>query len=124
MKIVRDKIPDLHARGELGQPASGVDRSRQTFRQATPEEYRLLLLAKLAEEVGEVVSAMTREQRLEELNDLSDVIDQLKALDGYTRADATARLRKRHRFGGFAEGWVLEWKEGTQAREGYEGKAT
>lgn len=109
MKLVRDKIPELHARGELAPHRSGVDRDRQVFRKAEPAEYRLLLLAKLAEEVGEVISAMTREHRLEELDDLADVVDQLKALDGYTNADVRTRLAKRHRFGGFTEGWVLEW---------------
>lgn len=112
MKLVRDNIPLLHARGELKPHPSGVDRSRQMFRRATPAEHRLLLYTKLAEEVGEVLSAMTREHRLEELGDLTDVIEALYTLEKRSGRDAVHRLEKSARFGGFGQGWILEWKEG------------
>lgn len=117
MKLVRDNIPDMHARGELRPHPSGVDRSRQVFRKATPEEYRLLLLAKLAEEVGEVVSAMTREHRLEELGDVLTVVDALLGAMKATNAELAAIGHKTQRFGGFDERWVLEWTDNEKENE-------
>lgn len=111
MKLIRDKIPDLHARGKLGPPAPGVDRDRQVFRRATPEEYRMLLYLKLAEEVGEIVSAMTREQRMDELGDLEDLVYAIKAFEGHSSEDIKRRWAKKRHFGGFTEGWILEWAE-------------
>lgn len=111
MKLVRDLIPGLHARGELGPHREGRDRARQVFRRASQEEYSLLLRMKLAEEVGEVLSAMTRGQRLEELGDLRAVIDAIETAEGMTADEVRARERKSDRFGGFSQGWVLEWKQ-------------
>lgn len=112
MKLVRDNIPLLHAQGELGPHPSGVERSRQVFRRATREEYQLLLLAKLAEEVGEVISAMTREHRLEELGDLREVISAIEDFESCDEDDLNRRKLKTKRFGGFADGFVLEWTQG------------
>lgn len=109
MKLVRDNIPGMHARGELKPHSSGVDRSRQVFRTAAPDEYRLLLLAKLAEEVGEVISAMTREQRLEELGDVLTVVDALLNELEATDSELAKVSAKTRRFGGYDERWVLEW---------------
>lgn len=111
MKLVRDKIHELHARGKLGPHPSGADRNRQVFRKATPEEHRLLLYMKLAEEVGEIVSAMTHEQRMDELGDLEDLIYAIKAFEGHSSADIKRRWAKKRHFGGFTEGWVLEWAD-------------
>lgn len=110
MKLVRDKIPELHATGLLGPHPSGVDRNRQVFRKATPEEYRLLLYVKLAEEVGEIVSAMTHEQRMSEIGDLEDLIYAIKVFEGHCAADVERRFIKSRDFGRFTEGWILEWK--------------
>lgn len=118
MKLVRDNIPGMHARDELGPHPSGVDRSRQVFRKATPEEYRLLLYMKLVEEVGEIVSAMTRGHRLEECGDLEDLIKAIYDMEGYSHHDWIKRCEKSERFGGFAEGWVLEWTETEKETEG------
>lgn len=109
MKLVRDKISRLHAEGELGPHPSRPDRSHQAFRRATPKEYRLLLLTKLAEEVGEVLSAMTRAQLLEELGDLRAVIDAIEQYEDITFADTVKRQVKNEKFGGFRDGWILEW---------------
>lgn len=109
MKLVRDNIPVLHDRGELGPHREGTDRSRQVFRRATAEEYGLLLRMKLAEEVGEALSAMTREQLLEELGDLRAVIKAIEYAEGLTLQDMAVRAEKHVRFGAFLEGWVLEW---------------
>lgn len=109
MKLVRDKIPQLHAQGGLGSHPTRPDRSHQVFRRAKPEEYLLFLLAKLAEETGEVVSAMTRGHRLEELGDLRDVIGAIEKFEDMDLADTEKRAAKREMYGGFTEGWVLEW---------------
>lgn len=109
MKLVRDKIPELHASGQLT-PRADVDRDRQTFRRATPDEYRLLLRLKLAEEVGEVLSATNHGQLMVEIGDVIDVLQALQDHEGRTAHDSALRLIKLERFGGFTEGWVLEEK--------------
>lgn len=105
MKLVRDKIPALYKAGQL-EPRPGA--ADYTFHKATPQEYALLLRLKLAEEVGEVLSAPDRESFHRELSDLEDVIQALRDLEGELRSDQTARRAKHARLGGFEEGWVLE----------------
>lgn len=108
MKIVRDHIPALHQAGELVPGDRGRD---WTFRRAGGTEKKLLLRLKLAEEVGEVLSAPDRTKMLDELHDLRDVIDAL--IQEETLPSAQEEAEKRHtakldRLGGFGWGWVLE----------------
>lgn len=112
MKLVRDKIPELHAAGEL-RPHSGAHRERQAFRRASPAEYALLLRMKLAEEAGEVLSAVHREHLLEELADAWQVLSTIAEDEGFKLAEVADRARvKEQQYGGFFEGWVLEEKVG------------
>ena len=113
MKLVRDNIPDMHAAGQLGEHPNGSEhRDSQVFRRATQEEYRLFLRTKLAEEVGEAISAVRRDHILEELGDVYQMLDTLTRDEGFTMLDVMTSARmKAERYGGFAEGWVLEEKE-------------
>lgn len=95
MKLVRDKIPELYP--------------QHTYYRATSAEGRLLLRLKLAEEVGEILSAPTQPELLGELADLYTVLDALVVLEGLSQADVSAaQARKGAARGGFTEGWVLE----------------
>lgn len=105
IKLVRDNIPALYDKGEL-EPRG--ERGEFTFRKAEPKEYELLLRLKLAEEVGEVLSAPTRAQLIAELGDLKEVIYALEERLGLTPQDYLDRAEKCQRLGGFAEGRVLE----------------
>lgn len=112
MKLVRDNIPGMHARGELGPHPDKPHRERQSFRKATPEEYRLLLRTKLAEEVGEVLSAVFQEHRLEELADVYEVLVSLIHAEGWMLRDVEQQAEKKsQRYGSLCEGWVLEEKK-------------
>lgn len=106
IKLVRDNIPALYDKGEL--EPRGEARGDFTFRQSLPKEYELLLRLKLAEEVGEVLSAPTREQLIAEIGDLLDVIDNLRWNLKITDKEYRTWSAKRKRLGGFTEGWVLE----------------
>jgi len=82
-----------------------------TFRRAGDPEKKLLLRLKLAEEVGEVLSAPDPARMLDELHDLRDVIDALIADEALPSAQEEAETRhtaKLDRLGGFGWGWVLE----------------
>jgi predicted house-cleaning noncanonical NTP pyrophosphatase (MazG superfamily) len=108
MKLVRNKIPSLHAAGQLTDRSGKADnRETFTFRKATAEEYGLLLRLKLAEEVGEILSAPTRDQMMDEIGDLIDVLNALRAVEPATDEDHMRRIAKRERLGEFGEGWVL-----------------
>lgn len=104
MKLVRDRIPDLCARGEL-EPRGAV--RDMSFRPATAEELDLLLRLKLVEELGEALSAPTPVRRISELYDLRDVIDAYLAYSRAGEADEAAHRAKLSRLGGFTEGRVL-----------------
>lgn len=106
IKLVRDNIPALHEKGEL--EPRGEARGEFTFRKAEPKEYELLLRLKLAEEVGEVLSAPTRAQLIAELGDLLDAIYAIEDHLKITSEEYDARGAKFVRLGGFTEGWVLE----------------
>lgn len=111
MKLVRDNIPGMHARGELGIRPDG-HRERQAFRRATPQEHLLLLRAKLTEEAGEVLSAVFREHRLEELADVHEVLMELIYIEGWSLADVEhCADSKAGKYGDFSEGWILEEKK-------------
>lgn len=107
MKLVRDNIPALYERGQL-EPREG-DKGDITFRPVRDStEYQLLLRLKLAEEVGEVLSAPTRETLISELGDLLDVIATLETALDVTLSERRSRLAKTARLGGFHFGRVLE----------------
>lgn len=108
MKLVRGKVPEMYKNGQL-EPREG-DRGDYAFRPPrNQEELILLLRLKLAEEVGEVLSAPNQKALLSELGDLLDVADSLAALSGIgLRELQEARSAKRRRLGGLLDGWVLE----------------
>lgn len=108
MKLVRDNVPEMYKNGEL-EPRGG-DRGDYTFRRVRDQEEHLLLLRlKLAEEVGEVLSAPNREALLSELGDLMGVAHTLAGLSGIGLGElARARLAKSARLGSYLDGWVLE----------------
>lgn len=106
MKLVRDNIPVLHEKGELRPHRSG--QRDFTFRKAVGTELGLLLRLKLAEEVGEFLSAPTRADLIAELGDLKDVVYALEEHLDLLPGEYLDQGSKRERLGGFAEGWVLE----------------
>ena len=92
-KLVRDRIPEIvRANGE--EPI--------TYR-AEPDEYRLRLREKLAEEVGEFLAA-DDENAIEELADVLEVVYALAADLGADKAQVErVRADKASQRGGFAE---------------------
>jgi predicted house-cleaning noncanonical NTP pyrophosphatase (MazG superfamily) len=97
VKLVRDKIPELYPQHDYHQAGPASD------------EYRLLLRLKLAEEVGEVLSAPTRHARVQELADVYEVLDALCRAEGVPATEVSvARLHKNMERGPFDRGWVLE----------------
>lgn len=101
-KLVRDSIP---ARLD----AAGV---RYEARTASPDEIRPLLLAKLQEEVGELLGATSDAGVLDEIADISEVLVALASSYGADEDDTRARRRaKREARGGFERGIVLCWTE-------------
>jgi predicted house-cleaning noncanonical NTP pyrophosphatase (MazG superfamily) len=105
MKLVRGYVPRMYEAGELVNPAPDC-----TFRPVRDQDELILLLRlKLAEEVGEVLSAPTREALVAELGDLMDVASTLAAMSGIGLDELVdARIAKGRRLGGFVDGWVLE----------------
>ncbi len=113
MKLVRDEIPRMHAEGRLrDHPVNGAEhRKTQAFRKAEPDERLLLLRLKLAEETGEVLSAVRREHLLEELSDVWTVLSALVQAEGWTMEDVLSRAaEKAGVYGGLRQGWVLTEK--------------
>lgn len=95
VKLVRDKIPELYP--------------QHTYRRADQAEMLLLLRVKLAEEVGEALSASTQQALAEELADVLDVVSSLAALSGIGSSRlADLRGSKQAERGNFMDGWVLE----------------
>jgi predicted house-cleaning noncanonical NTP pyrophosphatase (MazG superfamily) len=88
MKLVRDRIPEL-----AGQPGA--------FHEADPDEFGLLLRAKLLEEAAEAATA-SPDGLLEELGDVLQVLYALASLAGYSPAEIEcARARKARTRGAF-----------------------
>lgn len=101
-KLVRDGIP-----AKLD--AAGV---RYEIRTAAPGELEALLLAKLQEEVDELLGAASDDEALEEIADISEVLAALATRHGANEALLRAKQRaKRDARGGFEEGIVLCWTE-------------
>lgn len=96
MKLVRDKVPKLY-------PGDG-------YRLARSWERDVFLRMKVAEEAGEVLSAVGEANLLEEVADLMEAVEALAAGHGWSIEGAVraARDAKRLERGAFAEGWVLE----------------
>lgn len=92
-KLVRDKIPQI-IRAEGGEPIVRI---------ATADEYRELLLAKLAEEAGEVLAA----DEADAPGELADVLEVVLALASDLGLTAhrleTLRAAKAAERGGFAD---------------------
>jgi predicted house-cleaning noncanonical NTP pyrophosphatase (MazG superfamily) len=103
-KLVRDGIP---ARLD----AAGV---RYETRIALPGEGRGLLLAKLQEEVDELLAATSDTDALDEIADIREVLAALASRYGADEAQMQARqTAKRDDRGGFDLGIVLRWTEST-----------
>jgi predicted house-cleaning noncanonical NTP pyrophosphatase (MazG superfamily) len=101
-KLVRDGIP-----AQL--EAAGVEYEART---ASPSELGDLLLAKLEEEVGELLGAASDADALDEVADILEVLAALASRYGADEEDM--RLKQRHKRGargGFDRGIVLCWTE-------------
>lgn len=92
-KLVRDNIPEI-----LDQ--KGVKYEKRV---ASPEEYKVELIKKLAEEVTEFSEAGDPE----ELADVIEVVEALKQLPAYEQVEAI-RQRKREEKGGFDKKIILK----------------
>ncbi len=92
-KLVRDKIPQI------------LDEKGVTYekRIATPEEYKIELIKKLAEEVGEFNEMAAPE----ELADVLEVISALRQLPEYANVEEL-RKQKFDERGGFDERIILK----------------
>lgn len=95
MKLVRGKIPELY-------PENTYRRVRDW------EEHVLLLRLKLAEEVGELLSAPDRESLIKEIVDVRQVLMTLAGLSGISVPELVdTGLDKISQRGDFLDGWVL-----------------
>jgi predicted house-cleaning noncanonical NTP pyrophosphatase (MazG superfamily) len=101
-KLVRDGIPArLDAKGVLYET-----------RLASPDEVEALLLAKLHEEVAELLAATSDSDALDEIADISEVLSALASRLGADEAGVRIRQNaKREARGGFDRGIVLCWTE-------------
>ncbi|OLZ10167.1 nucleoside triphosphate pyrophosphohydrolase [Sulfobacillus thermosulfidooxidans] len=97
-KLVRDNIPEI------------IKATGKSFRTRilAPEEKKLMLQAKLQEELQEYLTASTDEAALEELADLLEVIDALAVVHGRTwqQLRQIQDAKRQHR-GGFYQGIFL-----------------
>lgn len=92
-KLVRDKIPEILDK-------KGVSYEKRI---ATNEEYKVELIKKLVEEIGEFSEAGD----IEELADVLEVVEALKSLPEYAEVEAI-RLSKLEEKGGFVERFILK----------------
>lgn len=99
MKLVRNNIPVRHP--------------QHTYQLAEEAELPYLVLLKLMEEAGEVVSARNDSEMLEELADLLEVMRTIGKRLGITLLDVErVRADKWERLGGFDRGFVMvEYRE-------------
>lgn len=92
-KLIRDKVPGIMR--DQGLPV--------TVRQVQGEEYARLLLAKLHEEISELLTEPT----VSEFADIMEVLRALARVAGLRWADvASERIHKSDARGGLYEGWV------------------
>lgn len=94
MKLVRDRIPELYPDG--------------SYIKCDDETRKIMLKLKLAEEVGEVLSAVGAHELAEELADVLEVVAALAHTYGISsqRLDVVRDDKQAGR-GGFSGGWVL-----------------
>lgn len=92
-KLVRDRIPEM------------LDGKNIPYekRIASPEEYKIELIKKLAEEAREFES----DGSVEELADVLEVIEALKKLPEYANVEEVKQKKKEER-GGFEERIILK----------------
>lgn len=97
MKLVRDRVPELYPQHDYHQAGPGS------------AELLVLLRLKLAEEVGEALSAPDRQSLVQELADVHEVLAALAKAEGISLTELNlARLCKGEERGWFDRGWVLE----------------
>ena len=92
-KLVRDKIPEILDK-------KGVSYEKRV---ASSEEYKMELIKKLSEEVGE----FTKDESAEELADVLEVVESLKKLPEYDNVEEV-RLKKKEERGGFDKRIILK----------------
>ncbi|MFZ2151961.1 MAG: nucleoside triphosphate pyrophosphohydrolase [Minisyncoccia bacterium] len=92
-KLVRDKIPEIL-------DAKGVVYEKRI---ATEEEYKIELIKKLREELGEFEVAGD----VEELADIMEVVEALKLLPEYSGVEEVRKKKKEER-GGFEQRIILK----------------
>ncbi|HEY5383031.1 MAG TPA: nucleoside triphosphate pyrophosphohydrolase [Candidatus Paceibacterota bacterium] len=100
MKLVRDKLPEIIA-------SNGRGEIPRWHRIEDDQEFRGELLAKLLEEVREVMGATTPEARRNECADVAEVMIALLALQGVTRRQFMRVLRDRRQERGGFEGRIF-----------------
>ena len=99
-KLVRDRIPATL-------DAAGV---RYEARRAAPDEMPALLIAKLQEEIAELLAATSDDEVLEEIADVFEVLAALAFQHGADETETLSRrAAKREARGSFIEGIVLRW---------------
>lgn len=100
-KLVRDKIVEH-------QIASGA---KPSFRQLTPEEHKLALIHKIAEEAEEIAQARP-EEIAAEIADVQQAIDDLRELYGLAAEDILkAQELKNAKNGAFKKGHFVDYVE-------------
>lgn len=110
MKLVRDNMPDLYAKGALSKRLGDPEEKKYKFRQVDDEQRKMLLALKLSEELGEVLSSPNREALVEELGDLQEILHAFIKACGVDQTEInTANDIKRERLGTYNDGWILEW---------------
>lgn len=94
MKLVRDRIPELYPDG--------------LYVRCDDETRKIMLKLKLAEEIGEVLSAVGAHGLAEELADVLEVVSALAhAYEISVERLGAVRDDKNTARGGFSGGWVL-----------------
>ena len=106
-KLVRDKIVEQ-------QQAGGA---RPVVRRLQPGEHKAALVAKLAEEAQEILTA-SAEELATELADVQQVLDDLRHLSGVSAAEvAAAQQCKNERSGAFRHGDFVDYVEADEANQ-------
>lgn len=110
MKLVRDNLPDLYAKGELKQRLGDPEEKKYKFEKIDAKQRKMLLALKLSEELGEILSAPNREALIEELGDFQEVFYAFVQACGIDFAEIdVANYEKQERLGSFNEGWTIDW---------------
>ncbi len=111
MKLVRDNLPELYARGELTQRLGDPEEKKFKFEKVDSNQRKTLLALKLSEELGEILSASNREALVEELGDFQEVFHAFIKACGISSAEIDiVNYDKQERLGTFNEGWTIDWR--------------